>query len=62
MKIIKKSGIKKILEQLKVNNTIIDTMKKKQSILIDLEKFGEKYKIQVRKGLNSCYYYQLLKF
>jgi len=61
MQIIKKDRIKKVLNQLNVNDTVLEKVKSGGSLLIGLEKFNKKYKIQVRKGYNGCYYYQLLK-
>ena len=62
MKIIKKDSIKKILNQLKINDKILDTIRKKQSIIIRLDSINKSYRLQLKKGYNNCIYYQLLKF
>jgi len=61
MQIIKKDSIKEVLRKLNIDYTVLAKVKSGGSLLIGLEKFNKKYKIQVRKGYNGCYYYQLLK-
>jgi len=61
MQIIKKDSIKEVLRKLNIDYTVLEKVKSGGSLLIGLEKFNKKYKIQVRKGYNGCYYYQLLK-
>jgi len=59
MQIIKKDSIKEVLRKLNIDYTVLAKVKSGGSLLIGL---NSRYKIQVRKGFNGSYYYQLLKF